>query len=335
MSPLSELLFPLQESHAPGYAALVVHKGQGRSFTHGLADLERNISIDETTNFRLCSVTKQFTAAAILLCLEEEQLSLSDELRTFFPDFPAYGKSITVLQLLTHSSGLLDYEELIPSGQTGQVLDEDVLQLLAQQEKTYFPPGARYKYSNGGYCLLRLVIEKVSDVSFSEYLMEKVFTPLGMTGTRVNHEGETRIPERAYGYSRTDAGWKLTDQNVTSATIGDGGIYSSLTDLYKWDQAISSNKLLTTKSWAAMFSPHIVTDDPSCKIQYGLGWFLKEFHGYQAAYHGGDSIGFRTGIYRLPKKDLTVIFLSNRNEQTGSLVCEEIIEAALDEMTKR
>lgn len=300
----------------PGCAVAIVQRGELiYSAVRGYADLENNILVSENTNFRLASVTKQFTAVAILRLIENGQLYLEDKLSKFFPEFPNYGKDITIFQLLTHSSGLKDYEDLIPKGQTTQVHDEDVLKLLMLQTNALFSSGTKYSYSNGGYCLLALIIEKVSGQSIGDFFKEKIFAPLGMNSSFVNYEGKTIIPNRAYGFPR--------DQDITSATIGDGGDYSSLNDLQKWVQVFYTDIILSKKSRDQMLSKQILTDEGE-EVYYGFGVCLKKYNGKNVAYHGGSSVGFQTGIYNVLDEQLSVIFLSNRSGDSGSEICESI-----------
>jgi CubicO group peptidase (beta-lactamase class C family) len=312
----------------PGCAVAIIRDGSLLTAeTLGYADLEKGELVTLNTNFRLCSVSKQFTATAILLLVERKLLTLDDKLTKFFPSFPSYGREITISELLTHASGLIDYEDLMSKNAEYQIHDEGVLELLMRQDHDYFKPGTAYRYSNGGYCLLRIIVEKVSGKDFAEFMRDEVFMPLGMTQTFVDKEGITTIPRRAYGYSRDGATWVRTDQGSTSATIGDGGIYSSIADLQKWDQSLYGDSVLSATTIREMFSRHILTDEDEKGVYYGLGFFLKEHRGMEVEYHGGDSIGFRTGIYRVPEENTTVIFLSNRNEGEGSVMCERIFDA--------
>lgn len=300
------------------FAAAVVQKGKlVYSEVCGYADSKNKILITNNTNFRLASVTKQFTALAILLLVENGRLSLVDKLANFFPEFPDYGKDITIFQLLTHSSGLKDYEDLISKIETVQVCDEDVLKLLMSQTDTLFPSGTKYSYNNGGYCLLALIIEKVSGELVGDFFKKKLFAPLGMNSSFVNYEGKTIISNRAYGFPY--------DQDITSATIGDGGVYSSINDLQKWDQVFYTDIILSKKTREQILTKHIITDEDQ-SVYYGFGLCLKELNSKNIAYHAGSSIGFQTGIYYVLDEQLAVIFLSNRSGDSGSEICEKILE---------
>ena len=222
----------------PGASMMAIRDGKAVCRrAYGMADLEAGTAATTATNYRLASVTKQFTAMAILMLMERGRLSLDDPLTKFFPDYPAYGKAITVRQMLTHTSGLLAYEDLVPPGRTAQLHDRDVLDLLKLQDHTYFAPGSQYRYSNTEYAHLALIVEKASGMSFASFLKKNIFEPLGMRGTVAFEEGISTVPHRAYGYSRKGGGFERTDQSVTSAVLGDGGIYSSVEDLFQIGRA--------------------------------------------------------------------------------------------------
>jgi CubicO group peptidase (beta-lactamase class C family) len=297
----------------PGASVMVIRAGKVLfAKGYGLADVERRIPCDTNTNFRLASVTKQFTAMAVMMLVEKKRLSLDERLTDFFPEFPPYGKAISVRHLLGHTSGLMDYEDLLPKGTELPVLDRDVLRLLMRQDKTYFPPGAQYKYSNSAYALLALIVEARSGSTFAQFLRQQVFEPLKMRHTLAYEQGLSLVPNRASGYSAEGAGFKLTDQSLTSSVLGDGGIYSSVADLYQWDQALYTKKLVSPKMLRLAFTPGAVTEHPDTR--YGFGWFLGSYRGLKEIWHSGNSLGFTTRIARFPEKKFTVLILTNRNE---------------------
>jgi CubicO group peptidase (beta-lactamase class C family) len=293
----------------PGASLLVIKDGKAvvrRGY--GYANLEERIKAGPETNYRLASVTKQFTAACILLLRQDGKLRLEDRVRKWLPQLPAEDDKITLYQLLTHSSGLIDYEDLIPPGRTAQLDDADVLSMIAAQHRLYFQPGSAYRYSNGGYVLLGLIVERVSGMDLADFMKKRIFQPLGMKHTLLyEHNRGPQVTDRAYGYSDIDGTWTRTDQDTTSATRGDGGIYTSIDDLAKWDAALYTDQLLSAESRRMAFTAHVRTDDPS--IDYGFGWRITG----DTVWHSGESIGFRNVIVRWPKRHLTVIILSNRN----------------------
>lgn len=297
--------------NAPGASVMVIHNGKPVfAKGYGLSDLLIKTPCTTNTNFRLASVSKQFTAMAVLMLAEHGKLKLDEQLTAFFPEFPAYGKQTTVNHLLTHTSGLLDYEDLIPPGTTIPVLDQDVLRILMAQDKTYFTPGSQFRYSNSGFALLALIVEARSGQRFARFLKENIFAPLKMTNTLAYEPGLSVVPSRAFGHTQKSNVWQRTDQSLTSSVLGDGGIYSSLTDLFKWDQSLYKSKLVSERTLRAAFTPHSPTDKPG--RSYGYGWYLTEYHGLKVIYHGGESIGFRTRLVRIPEKHFAVIILANR-----------------------
>ncbi len=298
------------DGRVPGAAVLVLKDGQPvfrRGY--GLAVVEDGTPVSPATNFRLASVSKQFTAAAILLLAEDGRLSIDDPLKKWLPSLPAVADAMTLRNLLSHTSGLLDYEDLMDPADTRQVHDIDVLHLLEKEKRTYFAPGSDYRYSNSGYALLALVVGKASGSDFASFLRQRIFLPLGMQATYAHQDGVDEVPARAYGYSEIDGRWQRTDQSTTSAVLGDGGIYSSLDDLAKWDAALYDERLLRRDSLRLAFSPATKTPEADVPF-YGFGWRING----DMLWHSGESIGFRNVILRYPKQKLTVIVLSNRND---------------------
>ncbi len=296
---------------------------------YGVTDLRTLAPIDASTNFRLASFTKQFTAACIMLLARDGKLRYDDHLTDFFPEFPAYGKSITVRNLLNHTSGLPDYEELLmkqypdtPPEKIPQILDAGVLKLLERQTSGKFAPGSRWEYSNSGYAVLAMIVERVSGKSFGQFLRERIFTPLQMKNTIAYEKGKNEVAHRAYGHTKDKDGWQQTDQSPTSAVLGDGGIYSSLDDLAKWDRALREHTLLSAAEMEPALTPVQPTDGPAKfsegrAVSYGFGWFLDPYRGHKRMSHDGETIGFRTTIQRFPddlhpEDQLTIIVLANR-----------------------
>lgn len=320
-----ENLFTEFSGKCPGASVLVVKNGKilfQNGFGH--ANLEDKIKVESNTNFRLASVTKEFTAASILILVQKGFIGLQTKLSDIFKNFPQYGNQITVNHLLTHTSGLVDYEDLIPDSVTVQVKDADVLKMISEQKTTYFEPGSQYKYSNTGYALLALIVEKISGQRFADFLKYNIFEPLEMNNTIAHEEGISMIKNRAFGYERIDRGWVRKDQSITSAVLGDGGIYSNVEDLFKWDRSLNSNKILSDDLRKASMTRAELNNGE--KIDYGYGWHLKSFNGCEIIFHGGSTQGFRNVIYRVPSKQLTVIILTNRNEGEPEKIADMIFE---------
>jgi CubicO group peptidase (beta-lactamase class C family) len=337
----------------PGFAVLLRYGGRdGYTRTEGVRDLRSKTKIDARTNFRLASFTKQFTAMAIMLLVHDRKLRYDEPLTEIFPDFPAYGGTITVRNLLNHTSGLLDYEELMenvfpykhdtpdfrgalpPDSLLPQIQDREVLALLKQQTTTKFAAGTSWAYSNSGYVVLGLIVAKISGKPYRDFLHERIFAPLKMNHTIVFQKGKNEVANRAFGHSPENGAFKETDQSATSATLGDGGVYSNLEDLAKWDDALGRYTLLSEKEIQPALTPVNLADgsephwpveanddnfDPGKPVSYGFGWFLDPYrtygHAHPRMWHAGSTMGFRTVIERFTEGDgLTVIILSNRTD---------------------
>ncbi len=312
----------------PGASVVVIRDGRViLRRAYGMADLERHVAATPETDYRLASVSKQFTAMAIMLLAREGKIRYDQPVREILPELPAGAQGVTVRHLLNHTSGLPDYEDLIPDTQTVQVSDRDVLALLARKDTLYFPPGSTYRYSNSGYVLLGLIVERVSGRSLPEFLRTRIFAPLGMSASVAHVEGKDTVPHRAYGYSPDSAGFKPTDQSVTSATLGDGGIYTNVDDLVRWDQALYGETLVDAASLRLATTP---PDLPGgAATQYGFGWFVDTYRNERRWRHTGETSGFRNAIQRFPGRRFTVIVLTNRNGGEPAVIAERIADALL------
>ena len=303
-------LMQAYDGNVPGASLLVLRDGRAVvSRGYGRSDLAQGIEAGPATNYRLASLSKQFTAAAILLLAQEGALALDDPARRWLPALPPATAAVTLRHLLSHTSGIPDYEDLMAVPYAGQITDAGVLALLAGQDRLLFPAGSAYRYSNSGYALLALVVERASRQPFSEFLRNRIFLPLGMHRTLAYVPGGAEVPHRAWGHSQAGDGWERTDQSATSAVLGDGGIYSSIDDLARWDAALYDDRLLSDASRALAFGVQArVADEPGVD-GYGFGWRVQG----GLLWHSGETIGFRNVILRWPAERLTVVLLSNRN----------------------
>lgn len=296
---------------APG-ASVVVARGDSILFArgYGLADVEGGVPVTPSTAFRLASVTKQFTAVAVLTLVEAGKLRLDARLGELLPDAPAYTHDVTVRQLLTHTSGVPDYEPLLGNGDGPQLTDRDVPALLHRATKLYFAPGTSWRYSNSGYALLALIVERASGEAFARYLRHRLFDRAGMPNAVAHVDGVDTIVQRAYGYSGGHGSWRRTDQSRTSAVLGDGGIYASAEELAHWGVALAHHAVVSAASFREATTPATLASGE--RTSYGFGWFLDTHLGHRRQRHEGDSIGFRTAVQRYPDDDLTVVVLVNR-----------------------
>lgn len=301
----------------PGAAVLVVRDGQPvLTRVYGLADVANNVPVTADTNFRLASLTKQFTAMCILMLVDRGELTLEQKITDVFPDFPEYGRNVSIRNLLQHTSGLIDYEDFVPEDSPVQVTDSGVLDIMRQQDTLYFEPGTQYRYSNSGYAVLAMMIEKVSGQPFAQFLHANIFQPLGMNTTVAYQDGISVVSNRAYGYTVDESGVRGSDQSPWSAVLGDGGIYSSLNDLFKWDQALYTERLIPAGLFEQALTPNLE--------DYGFGWRIDDFHGFRRTHHSGSTSGFRNFIQRFPEQGLTVIALTNRRDPEVDPLAESV-----------
>jgi CubicO group peptidase (beta-lactamase class C family) len=330
---------PVTQENSPGLAVLA--RKNGRTLFekgYGVRDLRTNVTIHPNTNFRLASFTKQFTAMAIMLLVHDGKLRYDQTLTEIFPDFPAYGKNISIRNLLNHTGGLPDYEDLMeaeekirgPLWSPGhQIQDDEVLALLEKETKGQFAPGTSWSYSNSGYVVLGLIVAKASGQSYGDFLRARIFAPLHMDHTIVYQKGKNEVANRAFGHTKEGDALKETDQSSTSATLGDGGIYSNLEDLAKWDDALRNHTLLTADEMVPALVPAKLANGkptlwpvaangdnlhPGKPVAYGFGWFLDPYWGHGRMWHTGSTMGFRTIIERFTTNHLTIIILCNRTD---------------------
>jgi CubicO group peptidase (beta-lactamase class C family) len=342
----------LADSDSPGISVLIREDGR-TVFEHGygIRDLETKSRIDSDTNFRLASCTKQFTAMAVMLLVHDGKLRYDERLTDVFPEFPDYGKKITIRNLLNHTSGLPDYESLMEEASSQprwtkdkQIHDKDVLALLETQERGKFSPGKQWSYSNSGYVVLGLVVAKLSGKTFPDFLHDRIFEPLGMNHTVAYVNGINTISNRAYGYSKEGGRFVQTDQSATSATLGDGGVYSNLEDLKKWDDALAHHTFISsdemkaaltavklpdgsTPSWSS--DPGDADPEAGKPVFYGFGWFLDDYHGRRRMWHYGETVGFRTAIERFTNDKLTIVILCNRSDLDPGLLSTQVANLQL------
>ena len=298
----------MAQQKIPGVAVAVIRKGVPiKAQGYGKANVEHDIPVTPDTIFQSGSVGKQFTAAAVMLLVEDGRLALTDPLTKFFPDAPPHWKSITVRHLLTHTSGLPDYT----SGTIDYRRDyteEDLLK-FAYGLKLEFEPGARWNYTNTGYILLGIVVRKASGQFYGDVLRARVFEPLGMRHARIITE-EDIVPHRSAGYRL--ARGELKNQSWVAPklnTTADGSLYVSLNDMIAWDAGIRAGRVLKSESWSQIFAPVALNSGNS--YPYGFGWSVEEFAGHRAQRHGGAWQGFKTFIARFPDDDLSIVVLAN------------------------
>ena len=294
----------------PG-ATIIVTRAGATVFrkAYGLADIASKQPLDAAMTLRLGSITKQFTAVAILMLAEQGQLALTDEITRFLPDYPTQGKKITIEHLLTHTSGIQSYTGKPAYAET---MDKDltVNQMIDsfKNDPMLFSPGERFDYNNSGYFLLGAIIEKVSGKSYADFLAQHIFTPLGMDHTAF--EGNERIKGvRAAGHSKGDAAFGAARPLSMTQPYAAGSLVSTVDDLARWDRAISAGKLLKAASWKKAFTPYKLASGEA--TGYGYGWELGKLQGADKIVHGGGINGFATYALSVPAHKVYVAVLSN------------------------
>ncbi|MEP0871496.1 serine hydrolase [Trichocoleus desertorum AS-A10] len=277
---------------------------------YGMANLEHSVPNTTQTKFRLASLTKQFTAAAILQLQAQGLLDVQAAIATYLPDYPN-GDRITIHQLLNHTAGIPNYTAF-PDYATQKRLSMSVAEVVAwfKDKPLEFETGDQHRYSNSGYTLLTHILETVSEQPYAEYVRSHLFEPLGMTSSGYDTDWDI-LPHRASGYDLTDTGYGNAEFIDMSVPTGAGGLYSTVEDLYKWDQALDTEAVLGDRAKAQMFAATVPVSEAGEKVYYGYGWIVAEQLGRKHITHGGGIDGFCTIISRYPDDQVTVIVLSN------------------------
>ncbi len=311
------------EMHAekiPGLALAVVQDGKiVKAQGYGLANIELDVPVKPETIFQTGSVGKQFTATSVMMLVEDGKIRLDDPISKYLPGTPAAWDRITVRNLLTHTSGIPDYESdsLTKKGAAFIDLRRDYTEaeLLRRFEglPLDFPPGSKWSYSNTGYVVLGILIHKVTGKFYGDVLQERIFRPLEMTSTRIISEADI-IPNRAAGYRLTNG--DIKNQEWVSPmlnTTADGALYTNVLDMAKWDSALYTEKLLKKGSLDRMWTPVRLNDGKAA--EYGFGWEVTKVNGHRLIEHGGAWQGFTTQISRYVDDKFTVIVLTNLDSE--------------------
>ncbi len=311
------ILDEMTRQQIPGLSLAVIKDGQVvKARGYGLANVELDVPATERTIYQSGSVGKQFTAAAVLLLVEDGTLSLDDHITKFFPKAPPIWRDITVRHLLTHTSGIRNY--------TDEGLDmrrdytDDELVALAAKAPLDFPPGERWSYSNTGYVLLGVIITKLSGHFYGDFLAERIFRPLGMTTARIISEADI-VRNRADGYRLVKGA--LNNQDWVSPslnTTADGSLYLTVLDMVKWDAALSGTSFLSQASRREWWTP--VTLNGGRSYPYGMGWDVEYQRAHRSVGHGGSWQGFKTHIQRYLDQGLTVVVLTNLAQARQSAI---------------
>lgn len=307
----------LQKQNIPGVSLAIVREGTVlKSKGYGLSNLELSVPVHPDTVFQIGSISKQFTAAGILLLWEEGKVDPDERVGEYLNGLPDAWKSITLRQMLHHTSGLTEVTELPGFTYRRDYSKEELINLLAPHPLE-FEPGTRWMYSNTGYVLLGWIIEEASGQSFGEFFAERIFRPIGMENTRTIDYDEI-VPNRAAGYCRQDGGPCRGELLRPKVIVGAGGLLSTALDLAKWDAALYTDSPLSDRLKTEMWSPARLNDGSlaetteTCGKHYGFGWFLGEHRGRRSVSHTGQTdAGFTSEIFRIPEEALTILLLGN------------------------
>ncbi|HEV8410122.1 MAG TPA: serine hydrolase domain-containing protein, partial [Gemmatimonadaceae bacterium] len=323
-------VFRQYTAQTPGCAVLIRQNGATLySHNYGLASLEFGSPISSRTVFNLASMSKQFTAASIVLLAQDGRLSLDDDVRKYVPELPEIGGKVTVRQLLTHTSGWRDIVQLLV-WQGHQVRDHvtalDAVNLLRRQRALNFPPGTQFRYSNTGYFLMSLVVQRITGDSLSEFARKRIFEPLGMHDTRYVSDTRTIIKDAATGYEPASSGG-YRDAMSGWDLVGAGGVYTTIEDVVKWDESFSSGTIGGRALTDAMTTAGALRDGVT--VPYGLGLFVDQYWGQRRVWHNGIWAGYRSIIMRFPDVRLSIIALCNTADAVSELLADAVARIVL------
>jgi CubicO group peptidase (beta-lactamase class C family) len=309
---VDDLMRDAMKQHPIPGAALAIIRGWRavKTAAYGMANLEWHTPATPETVFEVGSVTKQFTAAAILLLAQEGKLAVDDKIARHLKETPASWSQISIRQLLTHTSGLKNYTGL-DGFETARHLTQARFIAQIAAHPLDFPPGEKWAYCNSGYNLLGYIIENVSGKSYGDFLEQNIFAPLGMSATTLR-DARALLPFRASGYETNRAGRFINRDPDLTDVFSAGALVSTVGDLAKWNAALETDKILTAASRAQMWTP--VKLNNGATRPYGFGWFLEPWQGHANIGHSGSTSGFSASLQRFPEAGLTVILLTNSDE---------------------
>jgi CubicO group peptidase (beta-lactamase class C family) len=316
-------------THTPGCAVGVAREGKVLlTRAYGMADLESGRPNTPETIFESGSVAKQFTATAVVLLALDGKLDLDDPVRKYIPELPDYGQPLTIRNLLTHTSGLREWSNLValqgwPRG-TRVHTQEDLFNVVVAQKALNYPVGKYYSYTNSGFALLFTIVERVSGKSFQEFSQERIFGPLGMTHTQWRDDFTRLVPGRAQAYAREQDGWHL--EMPFENVVGPGGLLSTVGDWLIWNEALT-NKTLGA-AWVDSLSRQMVLNNGR-QIQYALGLMFREYRGLREISHSGSTAGYRTYLARYPDRGLSIAVMCNMAQGNAGAYLHAMADALI------
>jgi CubicO group peptidase (beta-lactamase class C family) len=317
---------------SPGCALAVIKDGEIiHTRGYGMANLDYGIPNQADTVFYIASTSKQFAAAAIALLIEEGKLTLDQDIRQYIPELPVYQSPITVGHLVFHTSGVRDYLGLgFIAGypQEEPITKAQALAMIARQKELNYAPGEEFSYTNSGYVLISILVERVTGKTLRQYTQEKIFKPLGMEHTHFHDDHQEIVPKRAIGYIPVESGYKILHPNFD--LVGDGGLHTSVLDLFYWDQNFYQNRL--GKGGPGFIeiiqTPGKLNDGK--ELEYAFGLFHSNYRGLKVVSHGGGYGGFRTQLMRFPEQKFSIILLCNRGDANPDTYCKQIADLVLE-----
>lgn len=328
-----DAIFAAYTATTPGCAVGVEQGGKVLlAKGYGAADLEAGRPLTPQSGVYMASVSKQLAAMAVLLLVEDGKLRLDQPVRPLIPELPAYADKVTVAQLLHHTSGLRDYFTLgaldgLP--ESHPYTEADVLRLLGRQQGLNFEPGSEFLYSNSGYVLLSILVHRVSGQRLDDFARARMFTPLGMTHSRFQHDHNGPIPEKANGYQPAGTGWRIANSQLD--VVGDGGLYSSVDDMLKWLAALDRPKV-GARALAQMRASARLNDGSS--TGYGMGLSTSAYRGLEVVAHGGALAGYRTADWWFPAQKLGVVVLCNTSQTNTNELAAQVAAVYLGDRMK-
>lgn len=328
----SLILAAMPNQQGPGGAFMVARKGQvlyQKAF--GKANIELGVDLTTESVFQLGSMTKQFTAVAILLLAQQGKLKVTDPISKYIPDYPG-GDKITIHHLLTHTSGIKDFTKMKALAEIAQKeMTPKMMVDFFKDEPVDFAPGERFEYNNSGYVLLGHLIELVSGEAYADFIQQHIFDRLGMKHSYYASDRKV-IDNRAYGYQKKESGFVNKTTINFSVPFASGALMSTLGDLLKWQNALVNNKLLNTTETQKAFSRYKLNNGEL--FNYGYGWHIKEIGGLTVRAHGGSIFGFKSiGVY-VPGEDIYVVGLTNCDCNSPTVLTENIARLVITETVK-
>lgn len=327
---IDRVFIAYRDTTGPGCAVGVGREGKTVfERGYGMANLETGTPIRPASIFHVASVSKQFTAAAIMLLVRDGKLSVDDDIRKYVPEVPSYGKTITVRHLLNHTSGLRDQWDLLSIArgrfEEERITEADVLDIVARQKALNFPPGTEYVYSNTGYTLLGTIVKRVSGQSLRDFVDARIFKPLGMSNTHFHDDYTMIVPGRTSAYARRGAGWRVSIPNFD--TYGATSLFTTVGDLLKWEANLDKPVVGDRAMVDLMETRGLLASGDT--ISYGYGLTMGQYRGARFVEHSGGDAGYRSFVGRFPEHDLAVAIACNASTANTTALARGVADAVL------